>query len=662
MFKKLLIIFLSLGWIVWISFADDTTDQIKNASTGDIITLDDGENEIWNVSLGSYSRNINKTNRNQAINWTNLSNSNIECKNWQIINIWTNMNNPDWKNTSYLNKNTESPLNKLVAIKGTSEMSITLKCDYIWKKPTKKFSRTNLNYQNIQEKTQQIWWLWNEPFPATKYKSKIEKEDTDKFKSKQNIDNQPSFIDIVYLQLQVIWDIAESIETTNESFDFENLFDTNDDFNNYNSWLDKFDNYNTKQEFIDAASWAVTLKDLWVANYVVNWLYDCANNNNCNDSIDFWWINPVNKYENYTLKDIDSLLYKNTKNTIKEAITYYNNLSSSCNDLSNITDTFLKAQTEKLCKKILSNNLDETNELEFENYNLGYGLWQRIENLETIKNNIPKDGINLLGIYNIYYELTNLNLWTNKLSNIKKATKEKDTDKQYESIRKIFQKEKQSIQVDRKINDYKWKKWKKKATFAKVLTPWDIIHERLKDNENLDIDKDVDIVQTSDWNNLTILNWTEVLGQNIADIYYLGNIWSWITNWSIEESLQTRQIDLWEDYANATIEVSFDLQIKWGWEEWTSNCRWWTADYFKVNSNDNEIYDTTHCSSYNVQWYSYWPEEIELNNIELNNNWIVNLDFIVWSTANTEIANITNIEYEIVEDDENDSDEIEDDE
>jgi len=500
MLKKLLIFALSLSFIIWYSFADNNiTSKLQNAGSGYTILLDNWESFITKkTSFPSYMF-VFRTGDNSFLA-QDISNINsqisIKCKNWYLVNIGNNGTYTytwDWQQSE-------------VTVFNPSK-TLTLTCKPIGQ-PVKKLKNTNINYQTTEQKN----WDWGPSFPATLRKPNITSDDIVKFKSKQDIDNQPSFTDVVYLQLEVIWNLSDSLINTKSAFDFSQLFKITShtwyNFTWYNMWLDKFWNYTNKKDFIDAMSGAITLKDIWVAQDVIKWLYDCVNNNHCNWSINFQH-NILDKYQTYSLDNIQKTLYlKTDDNVLDDAIKYYNYLSTTCNNLSSIQDDFLKKQTQNICNEIVKQNVDTTNQKDLDNYNLGYGLWQRVKNLKIMKDHFKTlwTWVNILGIYNTYYELTKLNLWVNKLSNVKKVENEVNSDKQYESIRKIFVKEKKYVADKKIIKDNSLKKKVKIKAMNDVFTPWSVMNKAVQTISNFNPNIDITVV-TTNWKSMVSVNW-----------------------------------------------------------------------------------------------------------------------------------------------------------
>ena len=551
-----------LGWlfltcIMFISFSFAWTFYHGNVSNFEDIELDNWNNTIWPATISNasgrwyylkiwekdaitshkYDKYVNE-NMEGSYSYASYSRSNlnIKCKNWHIVTI-----NSSYKPSNKWNWNIDSV--KITYWTWNNAGSIISDFKATCKpiaKPIEKIEKiTNINYKNIIQKENDF----SPKFPITDTKVNITDEDIEKhFKPKQDIDNQPTFTDIVYLQLDLIWNLVSSVENTKEDFDFAKLFKTNEDFSNYNTWLEKFWTYTTKKDFQDAMSWAISLKDVWVAQEVIKWIYKCANNNNCIWIINFEK-NPTNKYETYSLSDLQNKLYLSEDNILDNAISYTNYLSWTCGNISTITDAFLQKQIQNICAYILKTNLNDADEEDIDNYNLGYALWKRVQNLTKLKNKFAelKTWVNLLGVYNTYYELTHLNMWLDKISYIEKAKKETNKNKQYEAIRKIFEKEKRYIKIRKKINDPEWKKAIKRKVIEKIFTPWtstksktslrrlidkwrhkiseligNLSNKIAKNIPNFNIFKYINVNKVN-WQDLTTFRWSSVIWDDIAD-------------------------------------------------------------------------------------------------------------------------------------------------
>ena len=645
-------------WNPW----DSLSNYLLEDTFPDIHRLDNWENKIGPATYKNKKQRLKiwekgaidskYANENMEGSYSyasyNGSHLNIKCKNWHIVKISSSyIDSPDpWQwniesvKITYWNWSDD----------GSIIWSFKATCKPI-AKPIEKIEKiTNINYKNIIQKENDF----SPKFPITDTKVDITDEDIEKhFKPKQDIDNQPTFTDIVYLQLDLIWNLASSVENTKEDFDFANLFKTDEDFKNYNAWLNKFWNYTDKKDFQDAMSWAITLKDIWVAQDVIKWLYECTNNDNCTWTIIFKK-NPMDKYETYSLDDLQNQLYLSEWNILDNSIKYYKYLSLTCNNLSSINDNFLKKQTENICKEILKQNIDDTNEADIENYNLWYAIGKRVENIKTLKTKFAtlKTWVNLLGIYNVYHELTNLNVWLDKISHIKKAKTETNLTLQYKTIGKIFEKEAKDIEDKKKVTDSVWKRKAKIKAMEKMFTPWTKLHEVAETVPELDVTEDVGTEEVGG-KDLIILKWSTIVWDDIADIYNLGSKYWWNgndKNWTITDDIKTKTINLWIGYKWKIIKLSFNLKYHWWWENGKNDCRkYYKEDYFKIKVNDDpsSYINKDICIKPNKH-SSYKSSNNKSIKLQLDGDWKANIQFIVWSTTKYENVNIKDITYKIV--------------
>jgi len=122
--------------------------------------------------------------------------------------------------------------------------------------PTKILNiKTNINYaivaENLDNKT---------TYPITKNKEIIQKEDVqDSLSAGKDPQLQPKFIDVLYLQLDNISNLASILTAKNPTKSFSDYFSN---FDEYNQWINKFQNFQTKEDFVNAFSGAITLKDI----------------------------------------------------------------------------------------------------------------------------------------------------------------------------------------------------------------------------------------------------------------------------------------------------------------------------------------------------------------------------------------------------------------
>ena len=424
--RTIIILIYSLAILVWNSLALDVDSPISSTleklTKNNLVILDE-----WTNTFAWTTNNSDKvsleTNNNTFLsnNYTNFnSDLTITCKNWYIEKI---------KNDNYYEKR----LNEVILSYNYSNYQynsrVTLQCNPIT--PDKVIDEsTDINYAQVTQKTDSLL----PPFPKTIAEPQISSTTIEENFASWKIPNeQPTFIDVNYLQLSNIWNLLNSIIIQYPSINISDLFSN---YSEYTWWINKFKTYPNKEDFINAFSWAITLKDIWIAQDIINWLYKdlnswCLSTNSC-EKINFK--NPNDKFQVYNFDEIESTLYKTSNNLINQATWYYQKMETQCSNLSNIHDNFLKEQTENLCNSLFTGETDSVWAL----YNLWYALWQRVENLNKIKTNLWNTWTNLLWIYNIYWELNNITLWWEQSALVAKANDPNlDTTWQSEILQKI---------------------------------------------------------------------------------------------------------------------------------------------------------------------------------------------------------------------------------
>jgi len=120
------------------------------------------------------------------------------------------------------------------------------------------------------------------------------------------INFQPSFTDIVFLQIKVIWNLNRTLRNTKTAYKFKNLFSTDDKFKNYRNWIKKFWKFTDKDGFIDAFSGSIWLKDIWIAQDIIAGQINCLKNNNCNHSIIIKH-SITDNFKTYSLNELSNL-------------------------------------------------------------------------------------------------------------------------------------------------------------------------------------------------------------------------------------------------------------------------------------------------------------------------------------------------------------------
>ena len=228
---------------------------------------------------------------------------------------------------------------------------------------------------------------------------------------------QPTFTDILYLQLKIIEKLNESLE--NLGVDIETIWNTNGDFSYYINWINKFTVYSNKKDFVDAFSGAITFKDVWTAteiikgqltrlNCEISWSSDCSNKT---ISISNKW-----KYEFYTIKQLKDLIANNQDNITDNINNLYNQINTILSDsnIANLNNSFLSWALHKFKNEILTWKSWLENIVDWAIVNRMFKIWywakDRIDNINIIKNIFSSESKepNLLWIYNYFYELTQL--------------------------------------------------------------------------------------------------------------------------------------------------------------------------------------------------------------------------------------------------------------
>lgn len=238
-------------------------------------------------------------------------------------------------------------------------------------------------------------------------------------------DIQPTFSDILYLQLRSMTNLISSLDKLWIGSDkFKDLFFDSNYYNDYLSWIKHFWWFETKQEFVDAMVWWITLKDIWVANDIILWL---SQRLECEYS---WLIvcdtikvkiskSYSKKFDFYTMDDIVNQLFSKTnQHTIWDTYLWlYNDILSLTWTISWISDQNQKSQAMKFLSFLLTENI---NDLESNDHiDVWYAMSQRIKNLEMMKQKIISDiqedeKFNILWLYNFYFEVNNISKWTQK--------------------------------------------------------------------------------------------------------------------------------------------------------------------------------------------------------------------------------------------------------
>ena len=603
--KKIMFILISF-FIIGLSYAWNFS--INSDIEWKTLYLDEWVNTLsWNISWKHIS--INNYRNHNVVTWAVYDKITINCKNWYVNSLtwYKSIASSYSKALTLLSDNIESLNLSVGASNSWSGDFAVIKCKPITK-PVKQFEEKalNINYQTIST-------LWNNAFTGLNLSNpaspKITKTKTQELQPWKNITTQPTFIDILYLQLKTIWSLSDSILTTNPNLDFSNLFENTSNtwfnFIGYSHWLNKFSVYTTKKQFQDAFTWAIWLKDIWIADDVIKWLYKCALNNNCLHTIHI--THDINdKYSTYNFKEIEKSLYSGSNNILENSISYYNKLKSTCSAWS-LTNTFLKNQVNSVCNQLFTDQINVNNP---ENYNLWYSLWIRVKNLNTIKNNIWTWWINLKGIFNIYRELNNLTFGTSQATIIKKITKSTTLTWQYNWLKKILWRELNELNSKKISNDDLKIILKSNIKILKPNNPILRAIEEQAPNIDLTNKNDFEIVTTTNGWEIVKPKWVNLNTTNISSlkdlakisdysgevkIIFLSKKWNWKdsiwfykendwkpTRWKIIIKNTSNNAEVWKVIYEWKLEKDLFIVSNGNINKWDINfkkciIKWWTS-------------------------------------------------------------------------------------
>ena len=488
---SLLAIFSIYGYAFSLNITNTSSSNLDNYN-GKII-LDEWINAISKTSnLVALTKDNNSflTKGDISNLWSQI---NIICKNGKITKIYNSHNS--W------NGSIDSATLSYGYSHHSYTSSLTVECKPITS-PAKIIQQNtmNINYQTIS-KPENNPFSQNYNLSSSTNPTVTPKEVKNYLIPWKNIKNQPNFVNILYLQLKTIWNLSDNVLLQHSNLKFSDMFQSSQEFNDYENWLNKFQNYDTISWFVNAFTWTVWLKDIWIAQDVINWLLKCLNNNTCNHIIKFKH-NPLDKFDVYKFSEVEYQLYKRPSlNILDSSIEYYQNLQNICKNPPSVpSDDFLTNQINYICKNLITTNINPNNQSEVTNFQLWYALWIRVKNLENIKKNIPTSWINLAWIFNIYRELNNLTLWTDKINIIKKVSEEPTLTWKYEKFKKIFEKDLEELKSN-KITDTEnqIKKMNIINTDIDAFTPWSNLNKTIKNNKpNINLFDD---------NNFNINNW-----------------------------------------------------------------------------------------------------------------------------------------------------------
>ncbi len=448
--KKIILLIWSLLLISWVSFAKSVS--ITSINEGDTVMLDEGVNTISKTNNNSLYPFIPSSNYLSKPLYGKNVDIKITCKNWLITQIaW--VTNPGYTQEKIITINL-GWVSSLVLWQYNNwsydNNFAVLECKPITN-PVKELIKNtvDINYQSISQKENSF----EDEFPLSLVNptATISAWDIhEKLVAWKSIHNQPTFVDVLFLQLWLISNLSDSILISNPNILFTWMF-ANNSFKDYSNWLNKFSKFSNKKAFQDAFSGAITLKDIWIAQDVILWLYKCLNDNDCSNNIKFKH-SITNKYDSYTMEEIEGILYKNSKNIIDYAISYYSKMKSTCSPshINSISDVFVKTQVKGLCKQLVANNIFTLSDPNL--INLWYWLGLRVKNLKSIKSSIWTEWLNLRWIFNVYREMDDLSLGTNWLNIISKVQESNNRSNQVNLLKKIVSKSLDEIQKNKLSN------------------------------------------------------------------------------------------------------------------------------------------------------------------------------------------------------------------
>ncbi|MBS8122130.1 hypothetical protein, partial [Candidatus Vampirococcus lugosii] len=232
--------------------------------------------------------------------------------------------------------------------------------------------------------------------------------------SNESPKSQPTFIDVAILQLRTVQNLEGSLKYFDIS-DIKVLFQNNDSYNNYLRWENKFTGYQNRQEFVDAFTGYVNLKDVGIGTDIINGL-SCKLLDELESSDCSFQKITVKSYDNKL--DFYSLKYiiENILEIIDNYVSIYKKLEKINDELDNIGDE----NTRNYLSNYLSKIFDEGENIDGDREKIGDYLTARINNLQTIIFNIDEQDMNLRGIYNIYLQINHASIGIKKVSSIYK--------------------------------------------------------------------------------------------------------------------------------------------------------------------------------------------------------------------------------------------------
>jgi len=628
-FIKFLWVFIVLFFSFW--FSQDLGNKIINSTTEDVFYLHEGVNEIkapyveekkWIFKIW-WEDAINDNNYKTLwlkgnVNFASYNGSKliIRCQDGKITDVWSTFTNncsaliqkPDWY-TSEICYTWGLQIDKVVLtiLSGWFWFSNIKWYVYLKCLPTDKPEKVvetiaNLNYQTVLSKADNPFWDVFSISLQKQDKSIPISEIIQKMAPKKQIRNQPTFAQILYLQLKTIWNLTESLKLSKENFSFSGLFFPWD-YEKYQAWLEKFSKFWSLEEMVNALSWAITLKDIWVAQDVVRGLLKCANDNNCNWVINFQCDDINSKFCFYKMENMEKQILKNNW-LIDEFVKYYNDLKDKCSSNWE-ADNFVKTQIDWVCQLLLKDSISDIDDQSLAD--LWYALWIRVKNLQNIKNWVSNSWLNLLWVYNVYWEVNNLTLGTYKINVVKKVKNVKNEKKKIKVLKKIVVKDLKELK-DFKISD-ETNLFKKKAIYKTMMEILDV-------NDPL-----YDEAKNKDFNIFNFKNY-EVSENWIVNIVWLEQ--------DDESEDDSDDIELDDDN-----NISYTWQVLYDW--WKvigiKICKNWKCKLFK-KLWFKEFYPIKYTYldyDYRVFWF-YLMDWINLQSLDNINNSCIEEGKECWST------------------------------
>ncbi len=393
--------------------------------------------KIFYISQGRHNISktlIEKTNKIEVFWKTTVDgylqmwpdNINVICNNKNQITWFWSDNIPKTPYKSLYIKFTE---NINWEINNTKEYYLQVKC---------KTSEEDISLKpldNIELKEKDV--LTNDNLSNFAISTQYTEIPTDEAKNRLTHPNpalQPKFIEIIYYQIITIDKLIDSLETL--GIDLNTIFVNTQSKDFYKQWINRFTEYNNIQSFADDFDTAVTLKDIWIADNIVNSLSsrilcEYKNPGTCNQKIN---IDKTWKFEFYTLDEILANIYKWANSTYANTKKLFRELKTlKDKNYNSISNTAEKNFVIKILTKTFGDDTDIDN-----NFSIWYALKTRMDNIDTLKSTFEStssnDKVNIRWIYNFYYEFANASKGYNKWIILKKWI---DDDNLDEAIKKV---------------------------------------------------------------------------------------------------------------------------------------------------------------------------------------------------------------------------------